>query len=93
MEMGHGCGVVNATFCDTGSMAKDLRKQICNRIRELRAKQDITQQELAEKAGLDYKSIQRLEAKTPRFYPKIHTIAKVAEAFKVSLSDFFKNIR
>ncbi len=74
-------------------MAKDLRKQICYRIRELRAKKDLTQQELAEKAGLDYKSVQRLEAKTPRFYPKIHTIAKVAEAFKLNLSDFFKGIK
>ena len=92
METGHVCGVVNVTFCDTGSMAKDLRKQICNRIRELRAKQDFTQQELAEKAGLDYKSIQRLEAKAPRFYPKIHTLAKVADAFRLNLSDFFKGI-
>jgi transcriptional regulator with XRE-family HTH domain len=93
MQMGHGCGVANATVCNTGRMAKDLRKQICNRIRELRAKQDLTQQELAEKAGLDYKSIQRLEAKAPRFYPKIHTLAKVAEAFRLNLSDFFKGIR
>ena len=78
---------------DTRVMVKDLRKQICNRVRELRVKQNLTQQELAEKAGLDYKSIQRLEARAPRFYPKIHTLAKVAEAFKLSLSDFFKGTR
>lgn len=78
---------------DTGGMAKDLRKQICNRVRELRVKQDLTQQELAEKAGLDYKSVQRLEARLPKFYPKIHTLAKVAEAFRLNLSDFFKGIR
>lgn len=79
-------------ICHTARMAQDLRKQICNRIRELRAKRNLTQQELAEAADLDYKSIQRLEAKAPRFYPKIHTMAKVAGAFGMSLSDFFKNI-
>jgi len=69
--------------CHTAGMAGDIRKQFSNRIRELRAKQGLTQQELAEAADLDYKSIQRLEAKTPRIYPKLDTIEKLAKAFKI----------
>lgn len=72
------------------SMPKDIRKQISNRIRELRAKRGVTQQELAEAAGLDYKSIQRLEAKSPRFHPKVNTLEKVARALGVSVSGLLK---
>ncbi len=72
-------------------MAQDIRRQISNRIRELRAERHLTQQELAELAGLDYRSVQRLEAKHPRFYPKVDTLQKVATAFHISLSQFFKS--
>ena len=68
------------------SMAADIRKQLSNRIRELRATHRLTQQELAEAADLDYKSIQRLEAKAPHFYPKLDTLEKLARAFKTSPS-------
>jgi transcriptional regulator with XRE-family HTH domain len=71
-------------------MAQDIRKQISNRVRELRAKHGMTQQELAEAAGLDYKSIQRLEAKAPRFHPKVDTLEKVAKAFGISVSELLK---
>lgn len=71
-------------------MAQDIRKWVSNRVRQLRAKKELTQQELAEAAELDYKSVQRLEGKKTRFYPKVHTLEKVARALGVSLSDFFK---
>ena len=67
-------------------MAQDIRKQLSNRIRELRAKQHLTQQQLAEAADIDYKSIQRLEAKNPRFYPKLDTMEKLSKAFKITPS-------
>lgn len=72
------------------AMAQDIRKQLSNRIRELRAKRRFTQQELAESAGLDYKSIQRLEAKNPRFYPKLDTLERLAKALNASLSDLLR---
>ena len=72
------------------SMSRDIRKQISNRIRELRAKRGLTQQKLAEGAGLDYKTIQRLEGKTPRFHPNIDTLEKIARALGVSVSDLLK---
>ncbi len=71
-------------------MAQDVRKHISNRIRELRAKRGWTQQELAEAADLDYKSIQRLEAKVPRFHSKVDTLEKIAKAFGVSLVELLK---
>jgi len=71
-------------------MAQDIRKQLSNRIRELRAKHCMTQQQLAETASLDYKSIQRLEAKRPRFYPKVDTLEKLAKAFRISLAELLK---
>ena len=71
-------------------MAQDIRRRLSNRIRELRAKRGFTQQELAEAADLDYKSIQRLEAKQPRFYPKVDTLEKLATALGTSLSELLK---
>ena len=68
----------------------DIRKHISNRVRELRAKRRLTQQASAEAADLDYKSIQRLEAKSPRFHPKVDTLEKVAKAFGISLSELLK---
>lgn len=76
--------------CHTAGMAPDIRKRISNRVRELRARRRMTQQELAEAADLDYKSIQRLEAKSPRFHPKVDTLEKIAKAFGISLSELLK---
>ncbi len=72
-------------------MARDIRTHIKNRIRELRAKHHLTQQELAEAAALDYKTIQRLEGKTPRFHPNIDTLEKIARALGISVSDLLKS--
>ena len=49
-----------------------------------------TQQELAEAADLDYKSVQRLEGKNPRFYPKLDTLERLARALKTSPSDLLR---
>ncbi len=72
-------------------MAQDTRKRLSNRIRELRAKHSLTQQKLAELAELDYKSVQRLEAKKPRFYPKLDTLEKLAGALGITVSDLLKS--
>lgn len=71
-------------------MEQDIRKWVSNRIRGLRLKKGLTQQELAERAELDYKSIQRLEGKSSQFYPKVNTLEKVAKVFGLSLPSFFK---
>ena len=64
-------------------MSSSIRLKFSRRLRELREKKNLTQQELAELADLDYKHIQRLESKNPTD-PKLETIEKLAKAFGVS---------
>ena len=66
-------------------MGQSVRKKFSKRLRELREKHGLTQQELAELADLDYKHIQRLESKNPTDV-KLQTIEKLAKAFKISCS-------
>jgi transcriptional regulator with XRE-family HTH domain len=67
----------------------DIRFKIAKRIKELRKKYGYTQQYLAEISKVDYKHIQRLESKNPP-YARIDTLEKIAYAFDLSLSEFFK---
>jgi len=55
-----------------------------NRLRELRKKKKITQEELAYLADLEYKYIQRLESKKPSS-PTLNSLEKLAKAFNVSI--------
>lgn len=66
-------------------MGQPIRHKFAKRLRELRRRHNLTQQELAELAGLDYKHIQRLESKNPTDV-KLETIEKLAKAFKISCS-------
>lgn len=66
-------------------MGTDIKLKLGKRIRELRKKKKLTQERLAELAGIDYKHIQLLESKNPPA-AKIDTIEKLAKAFKISPS-------
>lgn len=59
-----------------------IRIKLAARIRKLREKCGMTQEELAEASGVDYKHIQLLESKKPSA-AKIDTIEKIAKAFKI----------
>ncbi|MFA5388739.1 MAG: helix-turn-helix transcriptional regulator [Candidatus Omnitrophota bacterium] len=59
-----------------------IRIKLGKKIRELREKYSYTQEELSEKADIDYKYIQRIEGKKPPAL-KIDTIEKLAKALKV----------
>ena len=65
-------------------MAHATRHKFAKKLKALREKHDLTQQELAELADLDYKPIQRLESKNPTDV-KLETLEKLAKAFKISL--------
>ena len=54
-------------------------------LKNLRKKEKITQEELAELAGLEYKYIQRLESKKPSS-PTLNTLEKLAKAFNITIS-------
>ncbi|MCA9399982.1 MAG: helix-turn-helix transcriptional regulator [Candidatus Omnitrophica bacterium] len=70
-------------------MNTDIKLKLAKRLRELRKKHGMTQEELAEAAGVDYKHIQLLEGKNPSA-AKIDTIEKIAKAFKISPSQLIK---
>jgi transcriptional regulator with XRE-family HTH domain len=67
-------------------MNTDIKVKLAKRLRELRKKHDMTQEELAEASGVDYKHIQLLEGKNPRSAVKIDTLEKIAKAFKITPS-------
>lgn len=59
---------------------------IREKLRELRKKAGWSQQKLAEKAGLSYNVITKIEQGAAK-NPNIQTIVKLANAFKISLDE------
>ncbi len=70
-------------------MDEVLLNKLAKRIKELRKKSNLTQEELAEKSGVSYKHIQKLEGKYLHD-PKLNTLKKLAKALKISLSELLK---
>jgi putative transcriptional regulator len=58
-----------------------------NRIKELRKKQDLTQEELAELIGISRQAINAIEKE--KFDPSLPTAFKMAELFKISIEELF----
>ena len=54
-------------------------------LKALRKEKEITQEELAYLAGLEYKYIQRLEGKKPSS-PTLNTLEKLAKAFDITIA-------
>ena len=63
-----------------------IRQDFAKRLRKLREINNLTQQELAELADLDYKHIQKLESNYPTNV-KLETINKLAKAFKMKCAE------
>lgn len=59
------------------------------RLRELRKRYKLTQEELSEASGLDYKYIQRLEGKNPSS-PTLNSLEKLAKALKIKPTELLK---
>ena len=59
---------------------------IAKRIKELRKKAGWSQQKLAEKAGLSYNAITKIEQGVAK-QPTIQTMIKIANAFKVKIDE------
>lgn len=70
-------------------METDIRIRLARRIRELRKKRGLTQEQLSELSRIDYKHIQLLESKKAPA-AKLDTIEKLAKAFKITPSKFLK---
>lgn len=63
--------------------------KLAERIKSLRKKNNLTQEDLAEKSGVSYKHIQKLEGKFLHD-PKLDTLNKIAKAFKITVSELLK---
>jgi transcriptional regulator with XRE-family HTH domain len=62
--------------------------EICNRIKSMRIQQHIPQDELAERAGIPYTTLVRIEICAEK--PSLYMIAKLAEALGTSLKEMIK---
>lgn len=67
-------------------MSEDIRIKFAKRLRELRTKRKLTQEDLAERSGLSYRHIQRLESAKNPPPVKIDSIQKIAAALKINPS-------
>ena len=61
----------------------ESRQNISKNIRKYRLRAKMTQEKLAEKAGIDYKYIQRLEGKTPPNM-QVNTLDKIAKSLNTT---------
>ena len=65
-----------------------LREKFGKRIKELRKKDGLTQEKLAELAKIDYSYLNLIEA--GKRNPSLKRIAKLARILKINLSELFK---
>ncbi len=64
-----------------------VNKKVGKRIKRARKDMEMTQEELAEKVNMHYTTISRIE--TGDSNPPIQTIAKIAKALRIPLSELF----
>ena len=67
-------------------VAKDIRIRFAGHLRYLRRRAGWTQEELADRADLAYRHVQRLESLKNPPPAKIDTLGKLAHAFRVTPS-------
>lgn len=68
---------------------KDMRKVLADRLFELRSAEELSQARLAEIAGVDRKTINRIE--NGHFSPALDTIVRLSVALGISPSDLLNN--
>jgi DNA-binding XRE family transcriptional regulator len=68
---------------------KEIVKKFSKKLKALRIKNKMTEEDLAEASDISYKNIQYLEAKNPTC-PSLITLHKLAKAFKMTLSQLLK---
>ena len=66
---------------------KNIREEVGKRIRTVRKTKGITQEQVGEKADLNYKFIGKIER--GEVNPSIETLSAIADALNISLSQFF----
>lgn len=66
-------------------MGEEELRRLASNLKRLREAQDLTQQELADKIGIDQKQISRIERKQTS--PSLATVSRVARALGVDVTD------
>ena len=66
----------------------DTKKLIGARIKGLRKQAGLTQEQLAERVGLDSRHLSRLEV--GRHFPSLDTLERIAKELNAPLADFFQ---
>lgn len=61
-------------------------------MKELRTAQGLTQEELAERSGIDYKYLQKLESQNPSS-PTLSTLEKLANGLNISIEELLIGIQ
>jgi len=67
--------------------ARRVCRDLAQRIIELRLSSHMTQERLAERAGIDERNLRRIEAKGDA---RVHTLVRIAQALGVSVTELFK---
>jgi transcriptional regulator with XRE-family HTH domain len=68
----------------------DIRTKLAERIRQLRAQHNLTQEKLAQKAGLSLYYVQILEARVQKKNATIITLEKLARAFDMEIWELLR---
>jgi transcriptional regulator with XRE-family HTH domain len=69
------------------TVAKEIRGQVGERLRELRRAHRITQERLAERAGLSYKFVGEIERGQAN--PTIDTLYQLSKALRIDIYELF----
>ena len=67
----------------------DVRKVVCYRVQQLRHQAGMTQEKLAELAGLSVDGIRKIEGR--RATPSLETLQKISEALRMQLADLVRH--
>lgn len=69
----------------------DINIKFSETLKLVRKSRGYTQEQLAERSGIDYKYLQKLESKNPSS-PTLQVLEKLALGLGISLYDFIKEI-
>ena len=70
---------------------EDINIAFANTLKSLRTSKGMTQEELAELSGIDYKYLQKLESQNPSS-PTLSTLKKLSTGLGITLTDLISHI-
>ena len=70
---------------------ENLTQEFGRTLRRLRVERQLTQEELAQRAGVDYKYLQKLEGQNPSS-PTLSTLEKLAKGLGISVSELVTSV-